>query len=262
VVAPTIAVPTSFAGLNFDDGPGVEPPDTIAAAGPNHVVELVNTDIRISNKAGSALSTEDLTTFFGPLNPQNMTDPAVMYDESAGRFIVSALDYALDFSSSALDVAVSNDSDPTHGFTEMHQINLHLGPHDATLFGDYPREGLNADAYFFSVNMFDSTATTFEHVQVVTINKASVLDANNATFVKYQVDPPAPSAGSNFTMAPATMHGAAAGGPMYFVEETNVDTLGDGLEGNTVHVIKWTNVLALLCGCSQRGTAWRHHHDQ
>jgi hypothetical protein len=241
---------TNFIGLNINDTPGYEPPDTIAAAGPNHVVELVNTDMRIFNKTGGVISTQDLGTFFASLHPQSLSDPAVMFDETisngagnpAGRFIVSILDFNTSSSAfkSSFDVAISNDADPTHGFTEMHQIDMTEG---AKLFADYPRVGWNADGYFFSFNMFDQSLTTFQHVQVLTIDKSTVLDANNATFAKYQVDP----AGSNFTMAPATMHGSVVGDPMWFVEETNVDSGGDGLGGNTIHVIKWTwtnNVLS------------------
>src|SRR5882724_5902340 len=56
-VVPTVSVLKSFAGMNFNDTTsGGEPPDTIVAAGPNHVVELVNTAIRVTNKTGGILS--------------------------------------------------------------------------------------------------------------------------------------------------------------------------------------------------------------
>src|SRR5436309_15165581 len=62
--APAVSVLHSFAGMNFNDTfSGGEPPDTIVAAGPNHVVELVNTAIRVYDKSrvddklGGVLST-------------------------------------------------------------------------------------------------------------------------------------------------------------------------------------------------------------
>src|SRR5262249_29079692 len=79
---PSVNLGTNFIGLNINDTPGYEPPDTIAAAGPNHVVELVNTDMRIFNKTGGVISTQDLGTFFTSLHPQSLSDPAVMFDDT------------------------------------------------------------------------------------------------------------------------------------------------------------------------------------
>src|SRR5690349_8460250 len=74
---PAVTVLKSFAGMNFNDtASGGEPPDTILAAGPGHVVELVNTAIRVSDKDGTALSTRELSDFFGPLGGVGqMSDP-------------------------------------------------------------------------------------------------------------------------------------------------------------------------------------------
>src|SRR5436190_23057172 len=67
-VVPTVSVLHSFAGMNFNDTASAgEPPDTIVAAGPNHVVELVNTAIRVYNKTGGILSTQELSSFFSSL---------------------------------------------------------------------------------------------------------------------------------------------------------------------------------------------------
>src|SRR4029077_6158784 len=60
--APAISVLHSFAGMSFSDTTsGGEPPDTILAAGPNNVVELVNTAIRVYDKNGSVLSAQELS---------------------------------------------------------------------------------------------------------------------------------------------------------------------------------------------------------
>jgi hypothetical protein len=150
-----------------------------------------------------------------------MFDPTVTYDDIAGRFLVSVLEEDDTAKTSFLDVAVSNDSDPTHGFTEMHHINTKESSGGKALWADYPKVGWNADAYVYSVNMytFPNATGTFDHVQLITLDKASVLDANNATFTVYQVDRTDPA---DATMAGASMHGATPGMPMWFVDE------GDG----------------------------------
>jgi hypothetical protein len=225
-----------------DAGSIVEPPDTIAAASPTHVVEVVNSNIAYYDKTtGSRVFTTDLGTFFAPVDSvaSFFSDVYVGYDESVGRFWVSTMD--IDFTNlvSYFDFAISNDSNPTHGFTEMHQINdTETSPRTGeTLFTDFPRVGWNADAYVVSFNMTGFSTQVPYNVQILTINKASVLDQNNATLTFFQTDRPAP----NSTMVPATMHGSVAGDPMWFVEEKGLEQDGQYL---FLRIVKETNVLS------------------
>ena len=152
-LVPSVTVTSAFRGLDTNDAGGiVEPPDTIAAASPTHVVEIVNSNIAYYDKTtGSRVFTTDLGTFFAPVDSVDFlfSDVYVVYDESAGRFFVSTMD--LDFTTevSYFDFAISNDSNPTHGFTEMHQVNdTEVSPRTGeNLFTDFPRVGWNADAY-------------------------------------------------------------------------------------------------------------------
>jgi hypothetical protein len=229
----SVTLSSGFAGISFNDTTAqAEPPDPIAAAGPNHVVELVNSTLRIYDKAGNVLSTQQLPTFFASLNPATQSDPTVMYDELAGRWIIATLDYSSTLAPNSYDFAISNDSDPTHGFT-MTKINIGEG----SFFADYPRAGFNADAYFITFNMFQTNFfQSYDHVQVLTINKASVTGASGAAGATFtQVD----GSSANFTVVPAVMHGSVAGGPEWFVEGANT-----GGSGSTVTVLKMTNVLS------------------
>src|SRR5947209_2614923 len=66
-VVPAVSLLHRFEGMSFNDTTsGGEPPDTNLAAGPGHVVELVNTAIRVTNKGGAVLSTHELAKFFSP----------------------------------------------------------------------------------------------------------------------------------------------------------------------------------------------------
>src|SRR5262249_51984683 len=49
---------------------------------------------------------------------------------------------------------------------------------------------------------------------------------------------------TNFTMAPATMHGAAPGAPMWLVEGAGSDPSGDALPGTTIRAVRMDNVLS------------------
>src|SRR5262249_28388257 len=141
------------------------------AAGPNSVIEAVNSSFAIYNKDGGTIAAPmDFFTFFHitPSDQVVVTNPALTYDELAGRFVISTLEIH-DSSDPALqksfiDFAVSDTSNPQSAadFHEIHDAqfsplevterNLATG---AKKWGDYPKLGWNADAYVFTVNMFD-----------------------------------------------------------------------------------------------------------
>src|SRR5437764_13739595 len=155
-MAPAVSVLHSFAGMSFNDTTsGGEPPDTILAAGPNHVVELVNTAIRIYDKNGGVLSTRELSSFFSPLGAVGqMSDPQTSYDELTNRFVVGVLDFDLPgIGPSHFDFAVSNTSDPTGGWA-FRRYDTNDLIHGVADFADYPRLGRTAAAWVVSFNMF------------------------------------------------------------------------------------------------------------
>ncbi len=230
-------IASGFLGMDFNDTPGYVPPDTHAATGPNHIVETVNTTVAFFNRTtGANIFQQDLSVFFGPVGAStNLTDPVVAYDELAGRFFIGVLDFGPAVTIARLLYAVSNSSDPTGGFTEMHSIDVdEAGLICAGLVGgDFTRTGWNADAHVFTFNMFNFAGTCYDHVAIITIDKSTVLDANNATFTVYHAD----RDGSNhFSLVPATMHGSSTGDPMWFVEES--------IFANELRVVKMTNILS------------------
>jgi hypothetical protein len=100
----SITLGNNHAGLAFPDtSEAGEPPDTVVAVGPHHVVELVNTDMVIFDKAtGAQVFRQSLQTFFSPLgNVSALTDPVVSFDELRGRFVAGVLE--LDYSSALND---------------------------------------------------------------------------------------------------------------------------------------------------------------
>jgi hypothetical protein len=228
-------------------GTGV-PPDTQVAVGPGNVLEAVNTNIAIYNKTGAVLSSQSLSSLFTSLHPRTLTDPAVGYDEQANRFVIGVLD--VDTGSAPtdpgrIDFAVSNTSDPTGGFTELHSVSVTETAASGAnagkrLWGDFLRFGWNTDAYVFNVNMFTSpitSASVFDHVQVVTVAKPSVIDANNATLTGNHVD----RAGAASTLAPAAMHNSRPGDPLWFVQE---DATASGMPtGTSLRLVRMDGVL-------------------
>src|SRR5260370_42506276 len=83
---------------------------------------------------------------------------------------------------SYFDFAISNDSNPQHGFTEMHQINdTEVSSRTGgTRFTDFPRVGWNSDAYAVSFKMFGCYTRNQCNRQMMTIQTSTALDKNNA----------------------------------------------------------------------------------
>jgi fibronectin type 3 domain-containing protein len=227
--APAVSVLGGFNGMS---NTGYNPPNTSVAAGPDYVAETVNSSLAIFNKAtGVKVSQQKLSTLFSGFvtGDLSMFDPSVMYDDLAGRFVVEGQVCDSINHKSYVDIAVSNSSDPTGGFSELHQIEVDEG---GVNWSDNGKLGFNADAYVFTGNMIQFTSAATYHELVLTINKNTVLDQNNSTFAAYLVDEP-----SYVSLVPARMHGSVAGGPMWFVETSPAG-------GNSVTVTRMGNVLS------------------
>jgi hypothetical protein len=222
-----------FDGMSSDgNGCNCTPPDTDVAVGPAHVVETVNTALAVYDKATGALrSRQEMTTFFAPLGGVlRLSDPVVTYDELSHRFVIGGLDFQ-PHTQSRFNFAVSNDDDPTHGFTlRRYDMNDGIGGFD---FADYPRLGWNADAYVISFNMFVNDVR-YDHVDTLSIDKTSLNGFRQIV----------PGGLANHTLAPATMHGALPGDPMWLVEGAGGNSNGDAIGGDFVQVVRMTNILS------------------
>ena len=220
-LAPSVTLGVSVDGMNTTNNDcNCQPPDTIVAAGPDHVVEMVNTAIEVFNKSGSVTSSpQSLLSFFSNHINANQSDPFVAYDELGGKFVAGAIDYSSGNRGNDVDFATGVDSPSGITWT----LHAPYASGEGRKFLDYPRFGYNADAYFIEGNMF--RGNTFTNVQVITISKS----ARNITSRHDD--------SSLFTLTPAQMHGAATGGPEYFVEASF-----NG--GSSLAVVTETNVLS------------------
>jgi hypothetical protein len=237
-----VAVGTNFRGLVFSDTLGAVPPDTNLAVGPQQVLELVNNNIAVYSKSGSLIAQASLYDALAALSPSLiLTDPQVTYDDQAGRFVIGVLDIDPFAEHSWLDLAVSRSSDLTQGFSEVHKISLDesippspLHPNGENLFGDFPRLGWNAQSYCFTLNMFpfpiSATEADVEQVQIITIDKSSVLDNDPATLWVYHSDRVA-----EYNMVPVVQHDAAPGAPIVFASQIVAEE-GGGAPAHTGNI--------------------------
>lgn len=180
-LGPAAVLGAKFPGINFT---GSEPPDPDIAVGPQHIVEVVNTNIAFYNKATGQLlfaDTLDNNGFFNIGVTPFVFDPKVFYDQGSGRFFVIALE--LDNGLSKLLVAVSDDSNP-NGNWFKYRLEALVTSGGNTFWLDYPGWGYNKDAVVATGNMFPfSAGGVFSQHQVM--RKSDMLTGAPITITKF-----------------------------------------------------------------------------
>lgn len=213
----------SFDSIDYNEccgGGGNVPPDPELAAGPDHVIAVVNVAFEIYDKNGNSLIGPTTFSSFMASNPNctGVFDPNVLYDEREDRYMLG-----IDADGTHYCIAVSQTGDPT-GAWNIYAFETG----SASVFFDYPHAGVGNDAIYMGGNMFTSS---FLDARVWAFEKAAMYAGEAADFVMHQL------ATSEDTPQPLNLHGWQQGtwpidGPHYFFTETNYN-------GATYSVFKW-----------------------
>ncbi len=212
-------------GLNFDGqsandtrnllGVAFVPPDTNGAVGATQFVQIVNVTIAVYDKGtgalvlGPALISSVWRGFGGPCENGDGGDPIVLYDQIAGRWLVSQFQFNSSFTSDQECVAISTSSDATGSYN---RYEFDFGDQ----FPDYPKFGVWPDAYYMSSNTFVPFGGTFSFAgaQACAFERAAMLVGAPARAICFQN----PSAAS---LLPSDLDGSAlppAGQPNFFMD--------------------------------------------
>lgn len=170
----------SFQGLgNPPPGEDVIPPDTMGAAGPSHLVSLMNSEFGVFDKSGNKLDNVSLQSFWASLG----TDPGepahfpfdtkVLWDQHNGRFAAVTLG-GTSAGSSWIMFAVSASADALGAWNKW---AIPSSP-DNTAWADYPGFGLDASNLYVTANMFDNN-DSFQHSKAWVIPKGQLLSGSN-----------------------------------------------------------------------------------
>ncbi|MFY9620708.1 MAG: fibronectin type III domain-containing protein [Pyrinomonadaceae bacterium] len=182
--APTVGMPGT--SLNFDGVPfpGVAcncaPPDTNGEVGDTQYVQIVNEGYQVFNKTtgASELGPSGIATlwngFGGVCQDNGSGDPVVLYDQLANRWVITQ------FAGVSIPthecIAVSTTSNATGSY---HRYAFQLG----TNFFDYPKLSVWPDAYYMSMNVFNSSATAYLGPQPFAFDRDKMLQGLPATFI-------------------------------------------------------------------------------
>jgi len=207
------ALDSSFAGLgNPPHGQDVIPPDTMGAAGPNHLVSLLNSDFGVFSKSGILLQKVSLQNFWASLGtaegePANFPfDPKILYDQYSGRFVAVTLG-GTDSPDSWVMVALSSTSDPTGAWGKWAiDADLDNGIIQTNNSADYPGLGVDQFNIYITANMFDGNGGA-QYGKVWVIPKPQLLTNPGATITWFEFDA---ANRTGFSRQPAHSFGAAA----------------------------------------------------
>jgi len=217
-------------GLNFDgipnsaNGTSLEgiPSDDNLAAGATQVVETINTAWQVFDKTTgkSVFGPQQISAIFtgmsglcGQGQTFFWTDPIVLYDQIANRWIINQIAADSSFQTGNECIAVSETSDATGKY---HRYAFTFGN---KVLNDYDKLSVWPDAYYASYNLFTPTsfiaadACAYDRAAMLTGAKAKVVcfkNANEFSFLPSNVDGP--------TMPPS-------GEPSFFVDLSSSTSL-------------------------------------
>ena len=217
-LAPTANMPGTT--LNFDGipFPGVAcncaPPDTNGEVGATQYVQIVNEGYQVFDKTSGAsqLGPAGISTLWqglgGVCETNGNGDPVVLYDQLANRWVISQ------FAGVSVPtdecIAVSTSSNATGSYF---RYDYHLGSN----FFDYPHLGVWPDAYYMSMNVFNSSGTAFLGPQPFAFDRSKMLAGLPGTFITTGVT----GGSSEEVYLPADLDGSnppPAGAPATYVE--------------------------------------------
>ena len=205
----------SFAALG-DNNTRI-PPDTMGAVGPNHLMVTLNTEVRVQNRSGTALSTVSLESFWAPTGAVISFDPKLVYDPFGNRWIFSAVSSPASADSSVL-IGASQTSDPT-GSWNLYRIDA-----DATdmNWADFPSLGFNKNWVVVSVNTFTNATDAFVGGEVYAFSKANLYAGAALGFTRFVV-----TGGAGATFGPAITYDNTLE-TMHLVQHWNGNFMGNG----------------------------------
>ncbi len=202
-----------FPGQSAD---GYAPPDPNLAVGPNHVVQIVNTEFTAYSKSGTIFAgyPKTIGSLFSALGgncASDWGDPIVQYDRAADRWVITQLGNSpLNAPPYFECLAVSQTNDPT-GAYNLYSYSF------PTYFNDYPKIGVwptaTNSAYTATYNLFTTSDVLFG-VELCAYDRAAMLSgAASPASICYAI-------ANDLGYLPADLDGSTlppAGSPAYFL---------------------------------------------
>jgi hypothetical protein len=210
----------NFDGINDNQGGGFVPPDTNASVGTTQTVETVNVAYAVYDKTTGhqIMAPKNLQTLYQPLGGNcalgNLSDPTVVFDKVAQRWVITMVAFNNFFSQNDICVGVSTSSDAT-GTYHLYDFNFH------NVLPDYPKVGVWPDAYYLTTDSFPNGGF-FTGAETCALDRTKMLAGQSAAAVCFQ------RGQGDFALLPADVDGNTAppaGAPNFQMDLNNSTTL-------------------------------------
>jgi hypothetical protein len=146
----------------------VTPPDPQIAAGPQYLLEMVNSSGTVWTKSGTLVTIFDLNAFFKVPTNYTFSDPRVLYDAMSGRWFASGVAFVTPSYGSVLVFGISTTADPSGNW------NIYSADNNSNVTHDQPKIGVSSDKVAFSFNDF-LNAAFFQGASTWVFGKSAML---------------------------------------------------------------------------------------
>lgn len=185
---PVAALPT----LSFDAIPQTlyQPPSPNLAAGPDDLLEIVNSALAQYTREGKLVRYTDLTEWFATEYPSVcpsgvfqciLGDTSIRYDQIHGRFLMTlqARDYRANLS--YLLISVSNGATYASGWKNWVTNGTFEGTTPTNNWADFPQVGYDQSAVYITTNQFSLTTNLYQYARVRIFKKSELYNPATTT---------------------------------------------------------------------------------
>lgn len=164
--------PLLVSSFNANNSQGIPNDNHMAISNAGKIVSVVNTNLRVYDEAGTQLLSRSLSAFANSLGILlDISDPRVMYDPVADRFIVCFFNGSTS-ATSAIIVAFSETNDPAGNWNFYKLDGSYLND---TTWSDYPIVSMTDNDFFMTFNHLrdgEGWQTGFRYSVIWQIDKA------------------------------------------------------------------------------------------
>ncbi len=180
-LAVSTAQPVVLKNFQGNTSTGFIPPDPIVAAGPDHVIGMVNSSFTVWDKDGALLETRSAGSWFSNVaSPVGFSDPQILYDHFTDRWIMAGGNFSAPY---GFLISVSDDSDPL-GTWYNWSLPSGLGDSLTGNLPDYPQIGYDSLAIYITTREFNP-GFLYSRVRIIEKTQLYNNDAGPVTWTDF-----------------------------------------------------------------------------
>lgn len=175
-------------GINFEGitQSGYIPSEPQPAAGPDHIVILGNTSVKVTDKSGNILQNVLQSTFFGiPSGEEPGFDGKCFYDARNGRFLLLTETQNAATTTSNFYLAISQ-SNNAMGSWYIYTLNMTIdGSTQSTNWSDFPGLGLSSDKIVVSAQQYSFSTNAYRYQKLRVIDRSAAYSGSITSYVDF-----------------------------------------------------------------------------